>query len=266
MAARGPSREASARRPDDAVRIQKLLAAAGLGSRREIEDWIVAGRLNVAGRKAVLGQRVSPGESIQLDGKPIAVPVATGQAHVLAYHKPVGEIVSRSDPGARKSVFDALPPLHGGKWIAVGRLDMNTSGLLLFTDSGELANRLMHPRYGLERGYAVRVRGALDAARRRRLLAGIRLDDGFAKFAGLAELGPAKDRAANRWYQVTIREGRYREVRRLLDAVGCPVSRLIRTRFGPISLPRDLPAGGWRELSRAEVGLLWEIRAPAHTT
>jgi 23S rRNA pseudouridine2605 synthase len=182
---------------------------------------------------------------------------------VLAYHKPVGQIVSRSDPGRRASVFEGLPPLPGGKWIAVGRLDLNTSGLLLFTNSGELANLLMHPRYGLERRYAVRVRGVLDDARRRRLLAGVRLEDGVAKFAHVSALGRStkEQRAANRWYEVAVREGRYREVRRLLEAVGCPVSRLIRTRFGPISLARDLRASEWRELTRAEVGLLWEVPA-----
>lgn len=209
----------------------------------------------------MLGQKVQPGEPIKLDGKAVDVPVPTGPVRVIAYHKRAGEIVTRRDPGDRVTVFDALPPLRGGKWVAVGRLDVNTSGLLLFTDSGELANRLMHPRYGLERRYAVRVRGTLDAARRRRLLGGIRLEDGWAKFTGLAELGPSKGHSANRWYEVCIREGRYREVRRLLEAVGCPVSRLIRTQFGPISLPRDLPAGAWWELSSSEVSLLGGSRA-----
>ena len=199
-----------------------------------------------------------------MDGKPVAIPVATGQVRVLAYHKPVGEIVTRSDPGERATVFDALPPLRGGKWIAVVRLDVNTSGLLLVTDSGELANRLMHPRYGLVRGYAVRVRGSLDGGRRRRLLTGIRLEDGLARFDSLKELGRGTDHSANRWYQITIREGRYREVRRLLEAVGCTVSRLVRTQFGPISLPRDMPAGAWRELSRAEVSHLCGSQAPAN--
>jgi 23S rRNA pseudouridine2605 synthase len=243
------------------VRLHKLLAAAGLGSRREIEEWIAAGRLIVEGRTASVGQRVSAGERILLDGKPVRVRASTGELRVLAYHKPAGEIVSRDDPDARMSVFDRLPRLRGGKWIAVGRLDLNTSGLLLLTDSGTLANRLMHPRYGLERGYAVRVRGTLDPARRQRLLAGIRLADGVAALTSIRELGRGREQAANRWYEVSIREGRYREVRRLLEAVGCPVSRLIRTRFGPISLPRDLAPGAWRELTRAEIGLLSQASA-----
>jgi len=240
------------------VRLQKLLAAAGLGSRRQVEDWITAGRLTVAGRTASLGQRVSPAERILLDGKPVAVRAEAGVSRVLAYHKPVGEIVSRNDPGERRSVFDRLPRLRGGKWIAVGRLDLNTSGLLLLTNSGTLANRLMHPRYGLERRYAVRVRGMLDAAKRQRLLRGIRLAEGVAALTSVRELGRGREEAANRWYEVTVREGRYREVRRLLEAVGCPVSRLIRTRFGPVALPRDLAPGAWRELTPAEVGLLTE--------
>lgn len=240
------------------MRLQKLLAAAGLGSRRQVEDWIAAGRLTVAGRTASLGQRVSPGERILLDGRPVEIRAAAGGLRVLAYHKPVGEIVSHNDPGARKSVFDRLPRIRGGKWIAVGRLDFNTSGLLLLTDSGTLAHRLMHPRYGLEREYAVRVRGKLDTAKRQRLLAGIRLAEGVAALTGVRELGRGREEAANRWYQVTVREGRYREVRRLLEAVGCPVSRLIRTRFGPISLPRDLAPGKWRELTPPEIGLLTE--------
>jgi len=247
------------------VRLHKLLAAAGLGSRREIEEWIAAGRLTVGGRTATVGQKVSAGDRILLDGKPVRLRAVTGELRVLAYHKPTGEIVTRDDPGARMSVFDRLPRLRGGKWIAVGRLDINTSGLLLLTDSGTLANRLMHPRYGLERGYAVRVRGMLDSARRQRLLAGIRLADGVAALTSVRELGRGREQAANRWYEVTIREGRYREVRRLLEAVGCPVSRLIRTRFGPISLPRDLAPGTWRELTRTEIGLLSEASARGST-
>jgi 23S rRNA pseudouridine2605 synthase len=255
-ARRATTRPEPAPEPGAAIRLQKLLAAAGLGSRREIESWIVAGRLTVAGRKAQLGQRVSRTDAIALDGRPIALAASSGSVRVLAYHKPAGEIVSRSDPGERASVFDRLPPLAGAKWTAIGRLDLNTSGLLLFTDSGELANRLMHPRYGLEREYAVRVRGAIDEARRQRLLAGIRLEDGVASFASIEELGHGRQEAANRWYRVTLKEGRYREVRRLLEAVDRPVSRLIRTRFGPISLPRDLAPGTWRELLAAEIGLL----------
>jgi 23S rRNA pseudouridine2605 synthase len=235
------------------VRLQKLLASAGLGSRREIERWITAGRVTLAGRIARLGDRVSPGEAVMLDGRPLALRVPGLAARVIAYHKPEGELVTRSDPQGRRTVFDGLPPPRSGRWIAVGRLDLNSSGLILFTDSGELANRLMHPRYRVEREYAVRVLGELSAEARGRLLAGIRLEDGTARFDRLEPVGDPRPRAANRWYRVVLAEGRRREVRRLIEAVGARVSRLRRVRYGPISLPPDLQPGRWRELSRHEV-------------
>ena len=222
--------------------MQKLLAAAGLGSRREIETWISAGRVTVNGQVAKLGDRAGPSDSVLVDGKAVAAP-RQAQARVLLYHKPVGELVTRSDPEGRPTVFSSLPP---GRWIAVGRLDLNSSGLLLLTDSGELANRLMHPRYGLEREYLARVKGQLNAAELQRLRQGILLDGIPARFERIES-----DRAGegvNRWYRVVLQEGRNREVRRLFEALGHPVSRLSRVRYGPVELPPDLAPGKWREL------------------
>ncbi len=252
-----PGAGSATAQPGERIRLQKLLASAGLGSRREIEGWIAAGRIAVSGRLAQLGDRASLSDRVTLDGRPLLLPARRGEPRVLLYHKPTGEIVTRDDPEGRATVFDRLPALHGGKWVAVGRLDLNSSGLLLFTDSGELANRLMHPRHGFEREYAVRARGVLDNAKRRQLVGGVRLDDGLAKFERVAELDSSKgDVPANRWYGVTIREGRNREVRRLFEAVGMQVSRLVRTRYGPITLPRDLAPGAWRELDDRQLGLL----------
>lgn len=234
-----------------------MLAAAGYGSRREIETWITAGRVTVSGRVARLGDRATAGEVVMLDGRPVGIPTGREQLRVIAYHKPEGEMVTRSDPGGRRTVFERMPPLHGSRWVAVGRLDFNTSGLLLFTNSGELANRLMHPRHGIEREYAVRVHGELSDGMRRRLLSGVRLEDGMARAEQLALSG--KQTGANRWYRVSLREGRNREVRRMFDAVGLRVSRLTRIRFGPIRLPRDLRPGRWIELSPVEVQGLTRI-------
>ena len=223
--------------------MQKLLAAAGHGSRREVESWIAAGRVVVNGHTAKLGDRVNLSDSVLVDGKPVALRVDT-QPRVLLYHKPVGELVTRSDPEGRATVFSSLPP---GRWVAVGRLDLNSSGLLLFTDSGELANRLMHPRYGLEREYSARIRGALTAAEERKLLEGIPLDDGVqARFDSIRSERAGE--GTNRWYRVVLKEGRNREVRRLFEALGHPVSRLVRMRYGPIVLPADLAPKSWREL------------------
>jgi 23S rRNA pseudouridine2605 synthase len=222
--------------------LQKLLAAAGYGSRREVESWIAAGRVVVNGHTAKLGDRVNLSDSVLVDGKRVALRVET-QPRVLLYHKPVGELVTRSDPEGRATVFSSLP---SGRWVAVGRLDLNSSGLLLFTDSGELANRLMHPRYGLEREYSARIRGALTAAEERKLLEGIPLDGVQARFDSIR-----RERAGegtNRWYRVVLKEGRNREVRRLFEALGHPVSRLVRIRYGPIALPADLAPKSWREL------------------
>ena len=219
-----------------------MLAAAGLGSRREIETWIEAGRVAVNGKVAHLGDRAVPGDVILVDGKPVVRP-ETSQPRVLLYHKPVGELVTRSDPQGRKTVFEQLPP---GRWVAVGRLDLNSSGLLLLTDSGELANRLMHPRYGLEREYVARIRGTLQSYEEKKLLQGIDLDGVPARFESVRS-----DRASegtNQWYRVVLKEGRNREVRRLFEALGHPVSRLVRVRYGPLELPADLAPGRWLEL------------------
>jgi 23S rRNA pseudouridine2605 synthase len=237
--------------------LQKLLAAAGHGSRRQIETWIDAGRLSINGRTAGLGARALASDRIELDGRPLALKAAGAAARVLLYHKPDGEMVTRSDPEGRPTVFQRLPPIPGGKWVAVGRLDMNTAGLLLFTDSGELANRLMHPRYEVEREYAVRVLGALQPEECRRLLAGVALEDGLARFDKLGPSGAAE--GANRWYRVTLREGRNREVRRLFEALGRKVSRLLRVRYGPVELPRDLRPGRWLELDEKSVAEIVKV-------
>ncbi len=218
-----------------------MLAAAGLGSRREIETWIEAGRVAVGGRVAKLGDRAAPGDPITVDGRPVSWAAKAG-TRVLIYNKPEGELVTRSDPEGRPTVFSRLPP---GRWVAVGRLDVNSAGLLLFTDDGELANRLMHPRYELEREYAVRAQGPVDMDR---LRGGVELEDGRAAFDRIDGADPREASGANRWYRVMLKEGRKREVRRLFEAVGARVSRLLRVRYGPVELPRDLKPGRWREL------------------
>jgi len=228
-----------------------VLAAAGLGSRREIEGWISAGRLRLNGETAKLGDRAGPADVVELDGRRVELRAAAAQPRVLLYYKPEGEMVTRSDPGGRPTVFERLPAVPGGKWVAVGRLDINTAGLLLLTDSGELANRLMHPRYEVEREYAVRVLGELKPGERRRLVQGVALEDGAARFDRLEPSGGAE--GANRWYRVVLREGRNREVRRLFEAVGRKVSRLLRVRYGTVSLPRELRPGKWVELDEETV-------------
>jgi 23S rRNA pseudouridine2605 synthase len=219
-----------------------LLAAVGLGSRREIETWIEAGRVTLNGKVAKLGDRASASDSILVDGKAVAKP-STSQARVLLYHKPVGQLVTRSDPQGRPTVFSGLPP---GRWVAVGRLDLNSSGLLLLTDSGDLANRLMHPRYGLEREYIARIRGTLQSYEEKKLLQGIDLDGVPARFESVRS--DRVSEGTNRWYRVILKEGRNREVRRLFEALGHPVSRLVRVRYGPLELPADLAPGRWIEL------------------
>lgn len=238
-------------------RLQKWLAAAGLGSRREIEEWIAAGRVKVNGATAVLGQKVSGTERIAVDGRVVRglAPRHRPKPRVLLYHKPVGEVCTRTDPEGRPTVFDALPRLTRGRWVVVGRLDIDTSGLLLFTTDGELANALMHPSSELAREYAVRVHGRVGEEALRRLRAGIQLDDGPARFESLEDEG---GEGANHWYRVTVSEGRNRIIRRLWEGVGCQVSRLMRVRFGPIALPRHLPRGRWRELAGAELAGLYE--------
>ena len=212
--------------------------------------------MRVNGVVAKLGDRAGPGDAVELDGKTLARKATGARPRVLLYHKPDGEMVTRSDPGGRPTVFQRLPPIPGGKWVAVGRLDVNTAGLLLFTDSGELANRLMHPRYEVEREYAVRVLGALRPEERARLLAGVPLEDGMARFDRLAPSGAAE--GANRWYRVVLREGRNREVRRLFEALGRKVSRLLRVRYGPVELPRELKPGRWLELDAKRVAEIVE--------
>ncbi len=226
-------------------KLHKVLADAGVGSRREMEELIVAGRVSVNGEPAHIGQRVGPTDQVRVNGKPVMRPNATRAPRVIIYHKPAGEIVSHDDPGGRASVFSRLPRLRTGKWLSVGRLDLNTEGLLIFTTSGEMANRIMHPRYGTEREYAVRVLGEMDEAQRRSLVEGIELDDGTAAFGSLDYIGGD---GSNRWYRVTLKEGRNREVRRMFEAIGVVVSRLIRTRFGDIVLPHTLRRGRWEEL------------------
>jgi len=235
-------------------RLQKVLAQAGIGSRREMEEWIAAGRITVNGVLAHLGQSVVPTDKIKIGGRLVNVRFTTTRTpRVVMYHKPEGEIVSRDDPDGRPSVFAALPRIRGGRWIAVGRLDFNTSGLLLFTTSGELANKLMHPSSELVREYAVRVLGDLTLEAQKQLLEGVELEDGPANFSSLTDGG---GEGANHWYRVTIFEGRNREVRRMFEAVGCTVSRLIRVRYGPFSLPPQLKRGWVRELAETDVKVL----------
>jgi 23S rRNA pseudouridine2605 synthase len=231
-------------------KLHKVLAQAGLGSRLEMEQLITEGRISVNNEPAHIGQRIQFGDQIKVNGKPIRVRIAPPPARVIAYHKPVGEVVTHDDPQNRPTVFRKLPRLYQGKWQSVGRLDLNTEGLLLFTSSGELANKLMHPRFGLEREYAVRVLGALSNEEKQRLLDGISLDDGRAQFGSIEDGG---GEGANTWYRVTISEGRNREVRRLFEAVGHAVSRLIRIRYGAMVLPRGLKRGAWMELDERDI-------------
>lgn len=218
-----------------------------------MEAAIVSGRLSVNGLRATLGQQVGPADRIALDGRAVSLRFGGRAPRVLIYHKPAGELVTVRDPSGRPTVFDNLPRIRGGHWIAVGRLDFNTGGLLLFTDSGELANRLMHPRNEIEREYAVRVRGELTREQLRKLTHGIVLEDGSAKFDSIAAGGGL---GSNRWYQVVLREGRNREVRRMFEALGVTVSRLMRVRFGPFRLPSHLHRGQWHELGANEAATL----------
>ncbi len=237
----------------ESPKLHKVLAQAGMGSRLEMEQLILEGRITVNNEPAHIGQRVQFGDHVKVNGKPIRFRVAPPPARVIAYHKPAGEVVSHDDPQNRPTVFRKLPRLTQGKWQSVGRLDLNTEGLLLFTSSGELANNLMHPRFGLEREYAVRVLGALNQEEKARLLAGVQLDDGMAQFGSIEEGG---GEGSNCWYRVTISEGRNREVRRMLEAVGHAVSRLIRIRYGAMVLPRGLKRGAWMELDEADIRAL----------
>lgn len=235
-------------------RLHKLLALAGLGSRRDMEELIASGRVTVNGKVAEVGAGVTEHDVVRLDSRPLRLPFEPELPQVLIYHKPEGEIVSQDDPEGRASVFDKLPKVKHGKWIAIGRLDMNTSGLLIFTTSGELANRFMHPRYEVEREYAVRIFGELTEGQIAQLKEGIELEDGPANFDSII---PQGGEGANHWYQVILREGRNREVRRLFEAFQLPVSRLMRVRFGPVNLPPRVKRGKMLKLEQKEVvGLL----------
>ncbi|GGI53408.1 pseudouridine synthase [Oxalicibacterium solurbis] len=238
---------------DDAPKLHKVLAEAGLGSRRDMEELIIAGRVSVNGEPAHIGQRILPTDQVRINGKLIQRKISKRPPRVLVYHKPAGEIVSTNDPEGRPSVFDRLPTMKTGKWLAVGRLDFNTEGLLLFTTSGDLANRLMHPRYGIDREYAVRTLGELEEGMRQKLLAGVELEDGLAQFSRIADGG---GEGVNKWYRVTIGEGRNREVRRMFEAIGLTVSRLIRTRYGSMTLPSSLKRGRWEEMDEHGVRAL----------
>ncbi len=248
-------------------KLQKVLAQAGFGSRRAMEEWIVAGRVSVNGESATLGMRVVTGDLIKTERRTLRVGERDQSARILLYHKPEGEIVSRDDPEKRTSVFDKLPKLRGQKWIAIGRLDFNTSGLLIFTTSGELANRLMHPRFEVEREYAVRVQGTMtDEQITKVLKEGLALEDGLAMFDKLEDQG---GEGFNHWYRVMLKEGRNRIVRRTFEALGLPVSRLMRVRFGLINLPPRLKRGMTAELGEGEIAqvMAWaDIKAPESAT
>ncbi len=234
-------------------KLHKVLAEAGVGSRREMEELIIAGRVSVNGEPAHIGQRVGSSDVVRVNGKPVSRIVGRKPPRVILYHKPAGEIVSHDDPGGRATVFARLPRLKIGKWLSIGRLDLNTEGLLIFTTSGDLSNRLLHPRYGNEREYAVRVLGEMTEEISKALTEGVELEDGPAQFGSIEFLG---GEGSNRWYRVTLQEGRNREVRRMFELVGLTVSRLIRTRFGEVVLSSNLRRGRWEELNEDLVSAL----------
>ena len=232
-------------------KLQKVLARVGLGSRRHMEEAIIQGRVSVNGKIAEIGHRIEATDELRIDGRKVSFTLEEEtRRRVLVYYKPEGEICSRQDPEGRPTVFDNLPPLKNGRWVMVGRLDINSSGLLLFTNDGELANRLMHPSNEVEREYAVRVMGEVTPDARQNLLAGVMLEDGSAKFESFSEVG---GEGINRWYEVVVKEGRNREVRRLFESQSLRVSRLLRIRYGTVSLPRHLHTGRWLELDKDEI-------------
>lgn len=241
-------------------KLQKVLARAGLGSRRELETWIEAGRVSVNGNIATLGDRVGPEDLLRVDGRTIKVKAEEDiEQRVIMYHKPPGEVCSRNDPEGRATVFDNLPKLNGLRWVQVGRLDISTTGLLLFTTDGELAHRLMHPSNGFVREYAVRVRGELTDDKRQAMLAGVLLEDGVSKFETISDAGGAEE-GANHWYKVTLVGGKYREVRRLFQSQDLDVARLMRIRFGDLRLPPQLRQGRWMELEPEQIqGLIDKV-------
>lgn len=234
-------------------KLHKVLAQAGMGSRLEMEQLIMEGRISVNNEPAHIGQRIQYSDHVKVNGKPIRFRIEAPPTRVIAYHKPAGEVVTHDDPQNRPTVFRKLPKLYQGKWQSVGRLDLNTEGLLLFSSSGDLANNLMHPRFGLEREYAVRVLGKLNKEEKQKLLDGVQLDDGMAQFGSIEDGG---GEGANCWYRVTISEGRNREVRRMFESVGHAVSRLIRIRYGAMMLPRGLKRGAWMELGETDIRAL----------
>ncbi|MFQ3197014.1 MAG: 23S rRNA pseudouridine2605 synthase [Paraglaciecola sp.] len=236
-------------------KLQKVLANAGIGSRREMERWIAQGRISVNGKIATLGDRVEPLDKLRVDGNLLSGAPQKNMCRVIMYNKPEGELCSRKDPQGRPTVFDRLPKILNGRWIAVGRLDINTSGLLLFTNDGELANRLMHPKHEIEREYAVRVFGEVNREILNRLTKGVELEDGMAKFTEVRKrLGD--EESLNSWYNVSLSEGKNREVRRLWESQGLQVSRLIRVRYGTLELQNRLPQGGWIELPLQDLNVL----------
>ena len=250
---RNPTRRSTEPVFTEPQRLHKVLAQCGYGSLRGLEELIIAGRITVNRQPAEVGQKVGPNDQIRINGELVRLRFAPPRTRVLLYHKPSGEIVSRADPEGRPTVFDKLPRLGGAKWIAVGRLDFNSEGLLLFTTSGELANRLMHPRYEVEREYAVRIVGTLTPEQERALLEGVTLEDGVGRVTSLADGG---GEGTNHWYKLTLPEGRNREVRRLFEALGLTVSRLIRTRYGVVAMPPQLKRGQMAELEQAELARL----------
>lgn len=237
-------------------KLHKILAQSGLGSRREMEVLIVSGQVSVNGKIAKLGDRVGLRDLVRVNKRIIRINTNERLPRVILYHKPEGEIVSRHDSEGRPTVFDKLPQLKSSRWVAIGRLDFNTSGLLIFTTNGVLANQLMHPRFQVEREYAVRIVGSLTPEQKNHLLTGVELGDGQANFSDLSEQG---GEGSNRWYHVILKEGRNREVRRMFEALGLVVSRLIRVRFGPINLPPRLKRGMWHELDEIEIRRLLEL-------
>ena len=238
-------------------KLQKVLARSGVGSRREMETVISAGRVTVDGKVAHLGDRINANQLVRVDGHPVKIATEEEQVcRVVAYHKPEGEICTRTDPDGRPTVFDRLPNIRGARWIAIGRLDINTSGLLLFTTDGELANRLMHPKFEVESEYSVRVFGEVNDAIIQRLRIGVELEDGKANFKKIKAMG---GEGVNRWFNVVLTEGRNREVRRMWESQGTVVNRLIRIRYGDLLLPKHLPAGGYTEMGLEDVNYLRKL-------
>ena len=240
--------------PIKTEKLQKIIANAGLGSRRQVETWIAAGRVSVNGKIATLGDRAQLSDKIRVDGKLIRRQKAAPKTRMIMYHKPEGQICTRNDPEGRPTVYQHLPPISNGRWINIGRLDINTRGLLLFTNDGELANQLMHPRFQIEREYAIRVQGEITNDMAKALTEGVQLEDGPARFEHLMSGDPSE--GTNQWYFGVVVEGRNRVVRRLIQSQGLEVSRLIRVRYGPILLPKGLQMGRWAEVDTKTVDQL----------